>query len=211
MTTEIALLLLTAYLIGSIPFGLLLTHLCGKGDVRQFGSGNIGATNVTRVAGKKIGLLTLLLDGGKGYLAIYISIKLLMQDDVPWQSLAFGPVFIYTIGLGTIIGHCFPIWLKFKGGKGVATAFGTIYALSWPLGVICTVTWLFVFLISKYSALAAIITLILMPIYAVWLNLPTTLGAWIILVLISLIVLIRHNSNIKNLLAGTEHKFGKKK
>ena len=229
------LLYLAAYLIGTIPFGLLLTKAAGMGDIRQVGSGNIGATNVLRAGGKKVALLTLLLDAGKGYVAVwglyYIVDSAYMymctlHEDV--SNCTFAPIYViywfYLTGLIAIIGHCFPIWLKFKGGKGVATAFGVIFALSWQVGLCCAITWLVMFRFTRYSSLSAIITMLLMPAYAYFiLFIPAlkapffrgdanqiTLTSLTILAAISLLIILRHHSNIRNLLAGTEHKFGKK-
>lgn len=209
-----------AYLIGSIPFGLLLTKAAGLGDIRTVGSGNIGATNVLRTGNKKLALLTLLLDGLKGYGAVW----LLTSNMVIW----------FIPGLLVIIGHVFPLWLHFKGGKGVSTALGVCLAVSWQLGVCLMGIWLSVFLMTRISSLSAICTFVALPviayffysveIYAQWLvlliilpvlgqyvnELILSLAPMIFTTFISLLVIWRHKNNIKRLIAGTEPRFGSK-
>src|SRR5215470_15277351 len=141
------------YLLGSIPFGLLLTRLAGLGDIRKIGSGNIGATNVLRTGNKGLALATLLLDGGKGAVAVLI-------------ARAVQPDLAVIAGAGAFIGHLFPIWLKFKGGKGVATALGTLLALNWEVGVLCCLTWLLVAVVFRCSSLSALLAIALSPVYA---------------------------------------------
>lgn len=179
-----------AYLIGSVPFGLLLGKLAGIGDIRDTGSGNIGATNMLRAGGGGLALLTLLLDAGKGFLAASVL-------GIP----AFGALF-------AVIGHCFPVWLKFKGGKGVATAFGALLAVSVPaignLGVVAAGGWLAAFLLSGYSSLAALaagalLTVMLMAAGAAVTHYP--------LILLAALVLCRHKDNIRRLLNGEEERF----
>src|SRR5271154_7533397 len=130
---------LLAYLIGSIPFGLLLTRLAGLGDIRRIGSGNIGATNVLRTGRKGLAALTLLLDFGKGLAAVLVGAE-------------FSPTLAIVAAVGVVLGHMFPVWLRFKGGKGVATAGGVLMALSWPVGVAAFATWLVVAALFRYSS-----------------------------------------------------------
>ncbi len=183
------------YLAGSIPFGLLLTRLTGKGDIRAIGSGNIGATNVLRTGSKGLAALTLLLDGGKGAAA-----ALFMGQ--------WGADFALLAGLFAVIGHDFPVWLRFRGGKGVATTIGVLLALSWPVGLITCAVWLAVAVISRYSSLAALISLAASPFAMFWLgDTPRT----VIAVLMTLLAFARHHENIRRLLKGEETKIGGKK
>ncbi len=182
------------YLLGSIPFGLILTRLFGAGDLRSIGSGSIGATNVLRTGRKGLAAGTLLLDAGKGALAVWLAAQ--------WWPLA-APIAVF----GAIVGHCFPVWLGFKGGKGVATALGIALALSWPVALICAAVWLVVFAISRISSLGGMTATLAGPI-AAW-----ALGrSELILPLagIALVVLWRHRANISRLRAGTEPRVGQK-
>ncbi|HVO04195.1 MAG TPA: glycerol-3-phosphate 1-O-acyltransferase PlsY [Candidatus Cybelea sp.] len=183
------------YLLGSIPFGLLLTRAAGLGDIRQIGSGNIGATNVLRTGNKGLALATLLLDGGKGAAAVLIAHSLQPDLDVIAGAAAF-------------IGHCFPIWLLFKGGKGMATALGTLLALNWEVGALCCLTWLVVALIFRYSSLSALLSIASAPVYAAFLG--TMPQVWFGIGL-AILVWIRHHENIRRLLKGEEPKIGRKK
>ena len=142
------------YLLGSIPFGLVLPRLAGHGDIRSIGSGNIGATNVPRTGSKPLAAATLLLDGGKGAAAVLIGFAI---------GGASAGLFA---GLASVLGHNFPVWLKFKGGKGVATTLGVILAASWPVGVLACLTWLGIAAAFRYSSLAALVALIAVPFYA---------------------------------------------
>ena len=153
------LILIGAYLIGSVSFGLVLTRVFVKQDIRKVGSGNIGATNVLRTGNKFLALLTLLLDGGKGSLAIFIAVGFspINENNI---SLA-----IFT-GFASVIGHNFPIWTKFRGGKGIATTLGVLLTLAWPIGLASCLTWLVVAALSRYSSLAGIISLASSPFYA---------------------------------------------
>ncbi len=183
------------YLLGSIPFGLVLTRLAGLGDVRAIGSGNIGATNVLRTGNKGLAALTLLLDGGKGTAAVLL-------------GAMYGPDTAVLAGGGAFIGHLFPVWLKFKGGKGVATFLGVMLAASWPAGLLCCLTWLTVAALLRYSSLAALVAALAGPGYAYW------LGNWQIMELaafMTVLVFIRHHQNIRRLLSGDEPKIGAKK
>ena len=142
------------YLLGSIPFGLLLTRLAGMGDVRRIGSGNIGATNVLRTGRKDLAAATLLLDGGKGAAAALIG------------NYFFGPDVMLAAGFGAVLGHNFPIWLGFRGGKGVATSIGTLLAVAWPVGLGVCLVWLLVAAVTRYSSLAALLASLAAPLMA---------------------------------------------
>jgi glycerol-3-phosphate acyltransferase PlsY len=183
------------YLLGSIPFGLILTRAAGLGDVRSIGSGNIGATNVLRTGNKKLALATLLLDGGKGAAAVLIARA--VSDDLAVIA-----------GACAFLGHLFPVWLKFKGGKGVATALGTWLALAWPIGLLACLSWLIVAFVFRYSSLSALLAVALAPVYAIFLGTPPLIGFGIG---VAVLVWIRHHENIRRLLSGTEPKIGKKK
>jgi glycerol-3-phosphate acyltransferase PlsY len=183
------------YLLGSIPFGLVLTRLAGLGDVRSIGSGSIGATNVLRTGNKGLAALTVLLDGGKGVAPVLL-------------GAMYGPDTAVLAGGGAFIGHLFPVWLKFKGGKGVATYLGVMLAASWPAGLLCCLTWLLVAGLLRYSSLASLTAALAGPAYAYW------LGNWQIMELaafMTVLVFIRHHQNIRRLLAGAEPKIGAKK
>lgn len=183
------ILVLTSYMLGSIPFGLLITKAMGYGDVRKQGSGNIGATNVVRAAGKTGGVLTLLLDGGKGALAI-----ILVQQICPDYLL------MIFCGLAAFVGHIFPIWLNFKGGKGVATGFAVMLMLNIILGVSTLALWILAFLIFRISALSALISYSLAPFVAYVVTLDPRLT--IAISMMSILVIIRHISNIKAMISG---------
>jgi acyl phosphate:glycerol-3-phosphate acyltransferase len=180
-----------AYLLGSIPFGLLLTRIAGLGDIRRIGSGNIGATNVLRTGRKGLAALTLALDFGKGVAAVLIA------DN-------FGPDMAIFAAFGVVLGHMFPVWLRFKGGKAVATAGGVLTALSWPLGLAAFATWLVVAAIFRYSSLAALVACVLAPAYDFLLT--RRIDHTEIVGLIALLVILRHRANIARLLRGEESK-----
>jgi glycerol-3-phosphate acyltransferase PlsY len=202
------LMIALAYLMGSIPFGYLLTKAAGLGDIRQIGSGNIGATNVLRTGNKKIALLTLLLDGGKGAVAVTLAHHYFWLAHHPDEIFDQAVLdWTYLAGFAAFIGHLFPLWMKFKGGKGVATAVGVITALAWPFGVGVMLIWTAVFFIWRYSSLAALVALGLAPIAALVLNLP---HAAILGFAIYALTAYKHKDNIKRLLKGTELKFGRK-
>ncbi|QEX16352.1 glycerol-3-phosphate acyltransferase [Hypericibacter terrae] len=187
------------YLLGSIPFGLLLTRAAGLGDIRKIGSGNIGATNVLRTGNKLLALATLLLDGAKGAAAVLIAQY--------WGGDAAGPDLMLAAGAGAILGHLYPVWLGFKGGKGVATSLGILLALDWRVGALACVTWLAAALIFRYSSLSALLALLFAPIYA-WLLAGPRLAVFAIFV--AALVWWRHRENIRRLLKGEEPKIGKK-
>jgi glycerol-3-phosphate acyltransferase PlsY len=185
------------YLIGSIPFGLMLTRLAGLGDIRRIGSGSIGATNVLRTGNKPLALATMLLDGGKGAAAV------LFFDQ-------WGPDMAVLAGAGSFLGHCFPVWLRFKGGKGVATAAGILLAAAWPVALLAILTWLVIASVFRYSSLAALIAAAMAPVYAWYLidAQQTQLALFL-----AVLIFIRHHENIRRLIKGTESKisFGAKK
>ena len=185
---------LTAYLLGSIPFGLILTRLGGAGDLRSVGSGNIGATNVLRTGRKGIAAATLLLDMAKGLAAVLIA----------WR---FWPEVAGIAAVGVVIGHCFPVWLKFRGGKGVATMLGVSLGLAWPIGVAYAVVWLAVFALSRISSLGGIAAAVSTPFAALGLGRPELVP---VLAALALLVLLMHRENLARLRAGTEPRFGSK-
>lgn len=185
---------LAGYLLGSIPFGFLIVHLNGKGDIREIGSGNIGATNVLRTGNKNIALITLLLDGSKAAMALFIF------------EYFYGVNFGLIAGASALIGHCYPIWLKFRGGKGVATFFGFLVASSWVIAALIGSVWLVVALISRMSSLAAILAAILTPLIAFSFN-NSKLA--VVSSILAVIIVFRHSENIIRIIKGTESKFGK--
>jgi acyl phosphate:glycerol-3-phosphate acyltransferase len=186
------------YLAGSIPFGLLFTRWAGLGDVRTIGSGNIGATNVLRTGNKKIAALTLLFDGLKGYAPV-LAAGLLATPDAMTAA-----------GLGALLGHLFPVWLKFKGGKGVATGLGVTFGWAWALGLIFCATWLAAFFATRISSLGALSALAVVALASVFIATPAV-GFWPVLVL-AVAVWFMHRANITRLLRGEEPKssFSKK-
>jgi glycerol-3-phosphate acyltransferase PlsY len=198
-----ALACVIGYLLGSIPFGLVITKLAGLGDIRAIGSGNIGATNVLRTGRKDLALATFVLDSGKAGLAA-LAFYFLAQAINP----ALNPPIALLAGAFALVGHCYPVWLKFKGGKGVATYAGLLFAAVWMLGVIAAVAWLAIAFIFRRSSLAALVTAILMPILAWGLNYHVS--EVLILATLTILVLWRHRSNIERLLDGTEPKIGQK-
>ena len=192
-----SLIPLTAYLLGSIPFGYLIVKARGDRDIRESGSGNIGAANVARTAGASAGLLTLLLDAGKGFLAVWIAAKW-TGNDMRWMMAA---------AVFAVIGHIFTVWLEFRGGKGVATALGAFLAICPEAVAAGAVLWLIVAFFWRYSSLASIVAAAALPVFVELLYAPghapplyVTLGT----VLISVLVLAKHRPNIQRLIAGTE-------
>jgi acyl phosphate:glycerol-3-phosphate acyltransferase len=181
------------YLLGSIPFGLFLAWASGAGDVRKIGSGNIGATNVLRTGKKWAAAATLLCDGAKGAAAVLLARHFLFNDT---EVLA---------GLGAVLGHMFPIWLRFKGGKGVATFVGVCFALYWPVGILVAATWLGAAAIWRISSLSALVAIALSSAY--FLLLHQELYAVLALVL-SVLIIVMHHANIRRLLNGTEPRIG---
>jgi acyl phosphate:glycerol-3-phosphate acyltransferase len=187
---------LLGYLLGSIPFGLVLTRLGGYGDLRKIGSGNIGATNVLRTGNKPLALATLILDSGKGAAAVLIG------------GAMFGPDMAVMAGGGAFLGHLFPLYLKFRGGKGVATTLGVLIAISWPVGLGACLTWAVSALIFKISSLSGLLALAASPVIAWYLSTDQVMEFSIFL---AVLVWLRHHENIRRILKGEEPRIGKKK
>jgi acyl phosphate:glycerol-3-phosphate acyltransferase len=189
------------YFLGSIPFGYLLVRATGGGDIRFIGSGNIGATNVARASGWSVGIATLLLDAAKGFFAVWIT-----------ERFSGGNIrFMMFAGLAAILGHIFPVWLRFEGGKGVATALGVFLAICWPAAAAAVFLFLLVALFWRYVSLASISAAAALPIlvyvlYAPRHAPPTAVSASTLLA--AVIVIVKHRDNIERLLAGTEPRFG---
>jgi acyl phosphate:glycerol-3-phosphate acyltransferase len=195
MTPALILALVGGYLLGSIPFGLLLTRQAGLGDIRNIGSGNIGATNVLRTGRKGLAAATLVLDGAKGAAAVLIAAALAGRDAA------------LVAGLGAVLGHLFPVWLRFRGGKGVATGLGVLLASLWPVGAVACVFWLVTAGVLRRSSLAALVGFTIAPFVAVLLE--DRPEAWLAAI-IALLVWIRHYENLRRLAAGTEPRIGEK-
>ena len=188
-----------AYLLGSVPFGLILTKLAGLGDIRAVGSGNIGATNVLRTGHKGLAALTLLFDVAKGVAAVLIA---------KWFGGLYGYAILCSLiaGFGAVIGHVFPVWLKFAGGKGVATTFGVILALTPGTGAVTGAVWLFMLLVFRTSSLAAIGAAIVAPLFAFG---YAGQSVGMLVSALALLVIVKHTANIRRLFNGTEPKIGK--
>lgn len=190
-----ALVLAIGYLLGSIPFGLLLTRLAGAGDLRAIGSGNIGATNVLRTGRKGLAAITLLLDGGKGAAAVVIGDMIL-----PGQGAVLA-------GVAAFVGHCYPVWLRFRGGKGVATMLGVTLALSWQAGLVFAVTWLAMLALARMSSAGGMSAAIAAPAGAVLIGRADLVAP---LAAMAVLVLWRHRANIARILNGTEPRIGRR-
>jgi len=189
----LGLVALLAYLLGAVPFGIVMARAFGLGDLRKIGSGNIGATNVLRTGNKLAAFLTLILDAGKGGLAVLIA-RFLVGEDAAQVA-----------GLAAFLGHLFPVYLGFRGGKGVATFLGTLLALAWPVGLAACGTWLAVALALRYSSLSALLAAISAPVWALVLG----HGEIVVLcVLLAALIFLRHRANIGRLLAGREPRIG---
>ncbi|WP_298362203.1 glycerol-3-phosphate 1-O-acyltransferase PlsY [uncultured Litoreibacter sp.] len=198
IVTSVPLLLITgvlAYLLGSIPFGLVITKAFGLGNLREIGSGNIGATNVLRTGSKPAALATLLLDSGKGAIAVLVARYMVGEDAA---QLA---------GLMAFLGHLFPVWLGFKGGKGVATYLGTLLALSFPAGTVACLTWLVAAALFRISSLSALVAAVSMPAALIWLGRPDMV---VLAIALGALIWVRHAGNIRRIMNGTEAKIGKK-
>lgn len=202
----LALMAVGGYLLGSIPFGVILTRLGGAGDVRQIGSGNIGATNVLRTGRKDLAIATLLLDAGKGAAALLLARALVGGADAEIPcAVAGGAAFL---------GHLFPVWLKFKGGKGVATFFGLMLAAWWPLGLVAAAIWLLTAALLRMSSLAALVASAATPLVALMplalLRLPAPQPIIVLSVFTAVLIWVRHHENIARLLKGLEPRIGAK-
>jgi len=186
---------LLGYLLGSIPFGLILARLAGLGDIRRIGSGNIGATNVLRTGNKGLAAVTLLLDGAKGAAAVLIAVWLGGRDAIAWA------------GIGAVLGHAFPVWLGFRGGKAVATSYGVLIAAAWPVGIFAGGIWLVMAALSRISSLAALASFALAPVIAA---VQADAAVVKLALVIAVLVFARHHTNIRRLIAGTEPRIGQK-
>jgi glycerol-3-phosphate acyltransferase PlsY len=201
--TLLAIAVVGGYLLGSIPFGVIVMRAAGAGDPRAIGSGNIGATNVLRSGRKGLALITLLGDGGKGALAVLIAWLATRGAGLETQavvtSLAGGAAFL---------GHLFPVWLGFKGGKGVATFFGTLLAAAWPVGLAAGATWLAAAFLTRISSMGALVAALLAPLYALLLGRPAIA---VLAAFMAVLIYVRHAANIRRLLKGEEPRIGAKK
>jgi acyl phosphate:glycerol-3-phosphate acyltransferase len=186
--------MLLGYLLGSIPFGLVLTRLGGAGDIRSIGSGSIGATNVLRTGRKGLAAATLLLDLAKGAAAVFLA---------RWISPELGALG----AAAAVLGHCYPVWLRFDGGKGIATAFGVLLALAWPVALIAAGVWIAVATLSRYSSAASLAATAVAPVAAAWFG---ELEMTVLLIGLGLIIVWKHRANIGRLMAGTESRIGRK-
>lgn len=204
--TTLGVLAVGGYLLGSIPFGVLLTRAAGAGDVRKIGSGNIGATNVLRTGRKDLAFATLILDAGKGAVALLVARALISGDA--------GQVAGAIAGGAAFLGHLFPVWLGFKGGKGVATFFGLLIAAWWPLGLIAGVIWILVALLFRISSLSALVASAAAPLLSLAplpaLNLPAPAPITMLAAFTATLIWIRHSANIGRLLRGREPRIGAK-
>jgi glycerol-3-phosphate acyltransferase PlsY len=197
LTTELLarplLTLLFGYLLGSIPFGIILTRIAGAGDLRQVGSGNIGATNVLRTGRKGLAALTLLLDGLKGTAAVLL-------------AAAFAPANEGLAAVGALLGHLYPVWLRFRGGKGVATLAGVMAALHWPSALVYAGVWLGTLVVSRYSSVAGMLAALLAPVAAAALG---RFDLTLLYLAFALLVLWKHRGNLERLMSGTEPRVGR--
>ena len=212
MNIDIIFLLsaLGGYLLGSIPFGLVLTRLAGLGDIRKIGSHNIGATNVLRTGRKDLALLTVILDASKAGIAAVLALKLITPEPYIFLGYVTSTNIIAGLIAGScgVLGHNFPVWLKFKGGKGVASAFGFILVTNWHLGLLAFGVWLIMAFLFRYSSLAALTAAVSVPVFSFFLVEPVYA---IFYSFIAVLVIIRHHANIRRLLKGEESKITFKK
>ena len=191
----LALWAFIAYLIGSVPSGVLIARAMGLGNLRDIGSGNIGATNVLRTGSKKAAAATLLLDAGKGLAAVLMALAFAAPDAAQ------------VAGFFVMIGHCFPVWLGFRGGKGVATFFGVLFGLAWPIGIVAAVAWLGTAALFRFSSLAALVASVSAPAAAFFGGMP---AVFFLMVCLCALIFWRHAGNIRRLFAGAESKIGQK-
>lgn len=201
---------LGGYLLGSVPFGLIITRLAGYGDIRKIGSGNIGATNVLRTGRKDLALLTILFDASKAGIAAWLALRYTPTADYVFCGLMTNVNVLSSLIAGTaaVLGHNFPIWLHFKGGKGVASAFGFILLTQWQIALLAFGVWLIMAVLFRYSSLAALTAAASVPIFAFYITDPVYS---IFYTAIALLVIVRHHANIGRLLHGTESKITFKK
>lgn len=195
----LGLIVVGGYLLGSIPFGMIATRLGGAGDIRKIGSGNIGATNVLRSGRKDLAAITLIGDAGKGVVAVLLA-RWLTNDTPAMVAIAGGAAFV---------GHLFPVWLKFNGGKGVATFYGVLLTAAWPVGVLAALTWLAMAALFRISSLAALTAAALAPLFAFATDQPYPMV--LLSAFMAVLIYIRHHQNISRLLKGQEPKIGAKK
>jgi acyl phosphate:glycerol-3-phosphate acyltransferase len=193
--TAIVAAVVIGYLLGSIPFGPMLTRLGGYGDLRRIGSGNIGATNVLRTGSRSLAGLTLVFDVSKGTAAALIGAQ--------WGGEA-----TLAASAAVLMGHMFPVWLGFRGGKGVATAFGILIAIAWPAAILALAVWLGVAILTRYSSLAALVA---MPAAAIYAGFTVEAGRAALIAAITVLIILRHHDNIRRLIAGTESRISLKK
>jgi len=189
-----ACVIICAYLLGSVPFGMVLAKVMGLGNLRDIGSGNIGATNVLRTGNKLAAVLTLIFDAGKGAVAVLVAREM------------FGEAAAQLAAVASFAGHCFPIWLNFKGGKGVATFLGILLALFWPAGIAACLTWLVTAIISRISSLSALVASAASIIWVAILGMPSAI---LLMIILAALIWWRHSENIKRILAGSESRIGK--
>jgi glycerol-3-phosphate acyltransferase PlsY len=200
---------IVAYLLGSIPFGLILVRIFRKQDIRQQGSGNIGATNVIRSGGKGLGAATFLLDAAKGFVAVLLAWQVALHTN---QSQAQAQNLAATAAVCAMLGHIYTVWLRFKGGKGVATGFGVFLGIAPLSALVALVAFIIIFALSRYVSLASIVAAVVFPFAALLRHHePLTPVMVAAVILLPLIVIAKHHANIRRLLAGTEYRFGKSK
>ena len=200
---------IAAYLLGSIPFGLILVRIFRKQDIRTQGSGNIGATNVIRSGGKGLGAVTFLLDAAKGFVAVLLAWQIALHTH---QSQAQAQNLAATAAICAILGHIYTVWLGFKGGKGVATGFGVFLGIAPLSALVALIAFILIFALSRYVSLASILAAAVFPLAALLRrHEPLTPFMIAVVILLPLLVIVKHHANIRRLLAGTEYRFGKSK
>ncbi len=192
----LAIVAVLAYLLGSVPFGIVISRMMGLGDIRKIGSGNIGATNVLRTGNRLAAFLTLVLDSGKGGAAVLLARAVAGEDAAQ------------VAGLFAFLGHLWPVWLGFRGGKGVATFLGVVLALAWPIGLMACATWALAAALFRISSLSALAAAALTPLYAALLG---GRDFAVMAILLALLIFVRHHENIRRLISGTEPRIGEKK